>query len=219
MTMSRQQWKQEMQGFWRNVFYVSFALILLVVIWDTNRTNAAINGASIPEESIRLRILANSDSAVDQWVKREVRDAVMQEMASWAVESQSLENARLTITANLRRLEQVVGLTLQAYGADYPFKVELGNVPFPSKVYNGKVYPAQDYEALRITLGGGDGENWWCVLFPPLCFVDVVSAQKAGVDVDEEEGVYTDKPVAVETKTGTETEYRSFVWDWVKSIF
>lgn len=215
MTMNQRQWKLEMQGFWRNVFYVSFALILLVVIWDSNRTNAAISGASIPEESIRLRILANSDSAVDQWVKREVRDSVMQEMASWAVESQSLEEARVTITANLRRIEQVVGQTLQAYQADYPFKVELGNVPFPAKVYNGKVYPEGDYESLRITLGGGDGQNWWCVLFPPLCFVDVVSAQKAGVDVNTEEGVQTDKPAAAET----ETEYRSFVWDWVKSIF
>lgn len=206
--------QERKQGFWSSVLYVCFALILLIVIWDTNKTNAAVSSTTIPKEAIRLRILANSDSAVDQWVKREVRDSVMNEMASWPVGQQSLEEARKTIEANLPRVQQVVGKTLQAYNASYPFKVELGNVPFPSKVYSGKIYPAGDYEALRITLGGGDGQNWWCVLFPPLCFADVVSAQKAGVDVNEAGTIETDKPVAA-----VETEYRSFVWDWVKNIF
>jgi len=214
--MDQQRWKQEKNSLWRSVFYVTFALILLVFIWDTNRTNAAISGASIPDQAIRLRILANSDSAVDQWVKREVRDAVMQEMTAWAMGPRNLEDARVTINANLPRIQQVVGQTLQAYNAKYPFKVELGNVPFPAKVYNGKVYPAGDYEALRITLGGGDGQNWWCVLFPPLCFVDAVSAQKAGVDIKSSDAVETDEPIAAAEST---TEYRSFLWDWVKSIF
>lgn len=197
---------------WRGLALAGMALILLMMIWETNRSNAAVNHAAIPEESIRLRILANSDSPRDQWVKREVRDAIMSQMESWAVGPQSLEEARGTIGTHLPELQQLVGQTLQANDAQYPFTVELAEVPFPAKVYNGKTYPAGNYESLRVTLGVGDGQNWWCVLFPPLCFVDVVSTEKANQTTVN--GTNSDSASA-----SSETEYRSFVWDFLKSMF
>lgn len=166
---------------WKKYAYVGFALLMLLMCWESGRANAALFTASkaaasapsvIPAESIRLRILANSDSPADQWIKREVRDAVIAKMNGWVQEPDSLEAARAIVREHLPELEAVVGETLRQNGFDYTYRAELGIVPFPTKMYGNQVYPAGDYEALRISIGAAEGQNWWCVLFPPLCFVD-----------------------------------------------
>ncbi|MCS7460017.1 stage II sporulation protein R [Paenibacillus doosanensis] len=165
-------------------FYIVFALILLISCWEAQRNNAVVyasnmNGGAgedqkglIPQESIRLRILANSDSPSDQWVKREVRDAIVEQMKQWVTGPQTIDEARQTVRAHLPELSELVGATLKKNGFSYSYQVELGIVPFPTKMYGNEVYPAGDYEALRVSIGKAEGQNWWCVLFPPLCFVD-----------------------------------------------
>lgn len=127
----------------------------------------------IPHSAIRLRILANSDRLQDQWVKRKVRDQIVLEIKKWATQPANIQEARKDIRQKLPLFEQIAVQTLHRYGFTYPVKVDFGQVPFPTKLYGSKVYPAGNYEALRITLGNGKGDNWWCVLFPPLCFVDM----------------------------------------------
>ncbi|WP_239551397.1 stage II sporulation protein R [Paenibacillus elgii] len=172
---------------WKRYAYLAFALMVMLACWETNRSNAMLvtaaereteAGSSIPKEAIRLRILANSDTPADQWIKREVRDAVMEQMKSWATEPQGIEAARQTLRDHLPELDKLVGETLRKNGFDYTYRVELGMVPFPAKVYNNEVYPAGDYEALRIAIGAAEGQNWWCVLFPPLCFADTGVVKK-----------------------------------------
>lgn len=157
--------------------YYTFALILLVLLvgWEYDRVHANIGQGAIPEEAIRLRILAHSDQMGDQWVKLKVRDAVIQYMRAYMTDTTALEDARSLIRLHQREIEQVIGATLRQYGFSYGFTAELDTVPFPTKVYGSRVYPEGDYEALRITLGSGSGQNWWCVLFPPLCLVDLVT--------------------------------------------
>lgn len=167
---------------WKRYAYLAFAFIVLILSWETNRTNAAIVEPEIPEQSIRLRILANSDAVEDQAVKRRVRDAVIEEMNGWVGKPASIEEAREIVRSKLPELSALVGQVLKDNGFAYGYKVELGVVPFPTKMYGNKVYPAGDYEALRITLGDGAGQNWWCVLFPPLCFVDIVTGEAAAKD-------------------------------------
>ncbi|MBO7748871.1 stage II sporulation protein R [Paenibacillus sp. MWE-103] len=157
--------------------YVLLIAAVLLMSWENQRADAAIAGGSIPSESIRLRILANSDSAPDQAVKREVRDAIVDEMNAWVSGPQTIDEARATIRAHLGDIDAVIAAKLAARGFDYGFKAELSVVPFPTKIYGTEVYPAGNYEALRVTLGAGAGQNWWCVLFPPLCFVDAVSGE------------------------------------------
>lgn len=157
--------------------YVLVIVAILLMSWESQRADAAIAGGSIPSESIRLRILANSDSALDQMVKREVRDAVVSEMKTWVAGPQTIEEARLTIVDHMDDINGIIAAKLNARGFHYGYKAELGIVPFPTKIYGTEVYPAGNYEALRITLGAGAGQNWWCVLFPPLCFVDAVSGE------------------------------------------
>ncbi|BBH23831.1 hypothetical protein Back11_51760 [Paenibacillus baekrokdamisoli] len=157
--------------------YLFFAIVMLVMCWEGQRADAAIASSDIPKDSIRLRILANSDSASDQAVKRYVRDAVVAEINTWVTGPQTIDQARQTIRAHMSDIEHVIGTKLSSRGFTYGFKAELSVVPFPTKIYGNKVYPAGNYEALRITLGQGAGQNWWCVLFPPLCFVDAVSGE------------------------------------------
>lgn len=131
------------------------------------------NQPIIPKEAIRLRILAHSDDLQDQWLKRKVRDQIIQEINRWQEKPQDIAEAREMILERLPHFKRVAEQTIQKYGYDHPVKVDFGQVPFPTKLYGNQVYPAGHYEALRITIGKGEGENWWCVLFPPLCFIDM----------------------------------------------
>jgi stage II sporulation protein R len=220
----------------RPYLYVAFALIVMIACWETNRAGAAVLEGPIPEQSIRLRILANSDRPEDQLLKRHIRDEVMKEIGGWMLQTAGIEDARETMNAHLPKLEQIVAEQLALYGYDYSYKVELGQVPFPAKMYGTRLYPAGDYEALRITIGKGEGKNWWCVLFPPLCFVDgkagTVSAKKANAQKDpakqpqEESGEKPEpeikrsavEPMAEKASDSSEVEVKFFVWELAKKI-
>lgn len=159
--------------------------MILMMAWEGQKSDAAVAEVSIPQESIRLRILANSDGTGDQLVKRQIRDSVVEQINQWVAgleDPQSLEQARALIRSHLPELNDLVGGELKQRGIDYSYKVELGTVPFPTKMYGGRVYPAGEYEAVRVTLGAGKGQNWWCVLFPPLCFIDAGSGDAAAAE-------------------------------------
>ncbi|GGF95799.1 hypothetical protein GCM10010913_16760 [Paenibacillus aceti] len=175
---SSKRLKSGSKGNGRSAALILFSIVILLMSWEGQKVDTAAAEGLIPQESIRLRILANSDGVGDQAIKRKVRDAVVGQMNGWVSEledPQSLEMAREIIQSRLGEIGAQVKQTLSENGKDYSYQVELGNVPFPTKMYGGEVYPAGNYEALRITLGEGKGKNWWCVLFPPLCFVDAGS--------------------------------------------
>jgi stage II sporulation protein R len=214
-----------------NYVYMIIALMVLVASWESSRTEAAIAGAGIPEESIRLRILANSDSPFDQWLKREVRDAIVEQMNQWVTGPQSIEAARNVIHSRLHELDAVVGEVIAKSGFSYEHHVELGVVPFPTKLYGSVVYPAGEYEALRVTIGAGEGQNWWCVLFPPLCFVDVTTGE-AVAKSEAEDGAGKTGSAAVKSadagKTGAavaevsfkevKPQVKFFLWDALQRV-
>lgn len=162
------------------------ALFVLVMSWEQQRTDAAMVETLIPQDSIRLRILANSDAPADQAMKRVVRDAVVKAMDGWVTGPQTIEEARQTVHDHMGEIEEIVADVLVSRGFDYSYKAELGMVQFPTKMYSSEVYPAGDYEALLITLGEGQGQNWWCVLFPPLCFIDAATGEAAAADPDSD---------------------------------
>ncbi|MGX1191762.1 stage II sporulation protein R [Metabacillus sp. SLBN-84] len=141
----------------------------------------------IPEEAIRLRILANSDSDEDQVLKRKIRDEVNKEITVWVEKLTSVEEARELIKSRLPEIEKIVQATLVRENMVQEFTVDFNNVSFPTKMYGNYIYPAGDYEAILITLGEGKGANWWCVLFPPLCFLDFSNGQAVQAAELEEE--------------------------------
>src|SRR5699024_8940066 len=124
----------------------------------------------IPDEAIRLRILANSDSAEDQQIKHLIRDEVNKEISSWVQHINDINVARELIETNISKVEETVARVLSEQGSAHTVDVRYGsNITFPVKLYDNFLYPAGEYEAVLITLGSGEGSNWWCVLFPPLC--------------------------------------------------
>ncbi|MVP02590.1 stage II sporulation protein R [Paenibacillus lutrae] len=220
---------------YKHLYYTLFAIIIMMMSWEGVRTNAALAEPAIPEQAIRLRILANSDRPEDQAVKSQVRDAILAQMNQWVTGPQTLDEARTIIQENLPLLEKVVAETLQLRGlGNVPYTIELGKVPFPTKMYGNRVYPAGDYEALRVRIGEGKGQNWWCVLFPPLCFVDGVSgeavAQAAPADGQQDAGAGEKAPqggnagedstlTAADAAANGDTEVKFFLWEILKSVF
>ncbi|GLB59075.1 stage II sporulation protein R [Cytobacillus sp. NCCP-133] len=166
------------------VLILSLGTILSLYIPQTEVT--ADEPMVIPNEAIRLRILANSDNEEDQAIKRNVRDAVNEEITEWVAELTSIEDARKLIKSRLPEIQEIAERVAAEEGSDQKVNTDFGKVSFPTKLYGQFLYPAGEYEAILITLGEGKGANWWCVLFPPLCFLDFSN----GVAVSEgfEEG-------------------------------
>lgn len=121
----------------------------------------------LAEGIVRLHIIANSDSEEDQNVKLLVRDAVLSEM-------EQFENKE-DIPSALSDFEKIANEVLAENGFDYFASAEYGNFEFPTKYYDNFALPKGNYDAVRIKLGKAEGHNWWCVLFPPLCYIDAAT--------------------------------------------
>ncbi|MGM7703084.1 stage II sporulation protein R [Pseudalkalibacillus sp. Hm43] len=161
----------------KTIVLILLSLMIMVVFYETQIkvANASFNDVPqemIPDESIRLRILANSDSKADQEVKRSIRDEVNAQITNWVLGIESIDEARTIIKQELPSIKKIVQQALLQKGIQEAFSVDFGNVSFPTKMYGDLVYPAGEYEAVLISIGEGTGANWWCVLFPPLCFLD-----------------------------------------------
>ena len=137
----------------------------------------------IPESAIRFRVLANSNSLRDQKIKENIRDKMQKELYDLLKDSKSINHARNLITSNIDNFDNLLAI-------DY------GLHNFPEKKYKGITYEAGEYESLLVTLGEGKGDNWWCVLFPPLCLLE------AEENVEE-----------------NDVEYKSFIKEIIEKYF
>ena len=137
------------------------------------------------EGILRLHVIANSNKVSDQALKLKVRDAVIEYMADQK-DLKTVDETREYLKENQKRLQKIAEGVIAAQGYDYPAAVELGVRYIPQKTYGDITFPAGNYEALNITIGSGQGENWWCVLFPPLCLLDEGTAPISGDDADSD---------------------------------
>lgn len=158
---------------------VSALLIIYVCISAVSYTHAVTT--DIADSVFRLHVIANSDSDEDQNLKYIVRDKVIEYMSSISQNASSKEEVIKIAKANLDKIQAIASQTIRDNGYTYSVNVEVGNFSFPSKRYGDITLPPGYYDALRIKIGKAEGQNWWCVMFPPLCFVDVTS----GVVPDE----------------------------------
>jgi len=130
------------------------------------------NRESYKEDLVRFHVIANSDSPIDQALKLEVRDRVLKEMYT-KFDARDISEAKSIIKDNLTYIEKIANDEVKKHGFNYPVKAVLGKSTFPTKSYGSIALPAGTYNALKVVIGSGQGKNWWCVLFPPLCFIDV----------------------------------------------
>jgi len=137
-------------------------LFVLTIIYISKSEEEII----IPTNSIRYRIIANSDSTKDQMLKMNIKEKLDEEILPILSDSNSIEDSRLLIKDNLDNIKNIVSKFTDDFDVNY------GKNYFPEKTYKGINYDAGNYESLVITLGSGLGKNWWCVLYPPLCLID-----------------------------------------------
>lgn len=126
----------------------------------------------IPGEAIRFRVIANSNSDYDQEVKYKVRDEIQEYMSTILQNVDNIGVSRDIITSNLSTIDNKISSILNKEKYNLPYNVNFGLNYFPNKEYKGISYDEGYYESLVITLGSGKGDNWWCVLFPPLCLLE-----------------------------------------------
>lgn len=129
------------------------------------------------EEVLRFHVLANSDSKEDQKLKMKVKDEVVEYLQdAMGKTAKSLEETRRFVRKKIPQIQQEAEKTVRQEGYRYDVTVTMENTMFPEKTYGDIVFPAGEYEALRIEIGEAKGHNWWCVLYPSLCFIDTVHA-------------------------------------------
>lgn len=162
---------------------LTLLLILYILVSAISYTNAVCS--DIQESIFRLHVIANSDSAEDQNLKYIVRDSVIEYINEISNNASSKDEVILIAQEHLSEIENIALQTIKDNGYNYPVKVSIGNFAFPSKKYGDITLPPGYYDALKIEIGEATGQNWWCVMFPPLCFVDVTS----GVVPDESKEV------------------------------
>lgn len=137
-----------------------------------------IHALTIPNDAIRFRVIANSNSKIDQKMKLKVKDKVEKRLFNNMFKSNNIKDAKENIIASIPDLEKDIRNLFQDEKYLKTFSVNYGKNYFPKKTYQGITYDAGYYESLVVTLGKGKGKNWWCVLFPPFCLVEAKETKK-----------------------------------------
>ncbi len=166
-------------GFIKRFFIVLILFSVFVFISAISYVNAVSEDLS--ESVFRLHVIANSDSKEDQDLKYKVRDSILEYINELASDCSSKDEVIALATEKQEALHDIAKKVIEENGYDYDVNISIGNFEFPTKTYGDISFPAGNYDALRVEIGEAGGQNWWCVMFPPLCFVDVTS----GVVPDE----------------------------------
>ena len=156
---------------------ILFIILPLLFIYTLICSISYVNAIStdLQKNVFRLHVIANSDSEEDQNLKLKVRDNVIKYMNTLCSKTTSKEEAIEIANAHLNEFKKIALNTIKENGYNYDVNISIDNVFFPTKTYGDISLPEGYYDALRIKIGKAEGKNWWCVMFPPLCFVDVTS--------------------------------------------
>lgn len=165
---------------------ISILTILIFIYSGICALSYAQNvSTDIANSVFRLHVIANSDSKEDQDLKYKVRDNLLEYMNSICSNCKTKNEAIALVEANKEKFKTIAENTIKDEGYSYSVNINIGNFEFPTKYYGDISLPAGYYDALRVEIGEAKGQNWWCVMFPPLCFVDISS----GVVPDESKEV------------------------------
>ena len=175
----------------KKIIIILLALLSIVFTYNNSKKEEDVK---IPDAAIRFRVLANSNSPRDQKIKEDVRDKMQKELYDLLKNAKSINEARVLINDKISHFNDLVGDVVK--DEDYSYTIDYGMYEFPEKEYKGVTYDAGYYESLLVTLGDGKGDNWWCVLFPPLCLIE-----------------------AEEETDSSKVEYKSFIKEIIEKYF
>lgn len=161
----------------RKIILVVAVLLFIYSVYSSNREKEKIR---IPDSAIRFRILANSNSPRDQKIKEDIRDKMQKELYNLLKNTKNIDAARNVINNNMNTFDDILKSNMK--NIEYSYKIDYGLHDFPEKKYKGIIYPSGKYESLLVTLGEGKGDNWWCVLFPPICLLEAEEQETNNVE-------------------------------------
>ena len=161
----------------KNVSYIIVVLLIYCIVG-----NIFSQKLTIPEEAIRIRVIANSNSEYDQAIKVKVKTLLQEDMYGLLTNVKDINAARQLIYNSIETEKNRINSLLMANNYDVPFNLNYGQNYFPEKNFNGVSYPEGNYESLVVTLGDGLGDNWWCVLFPPICLIEADEENLDGIE-------------------------------------
>lgn len=184
----------------KSVFFSLSILLVFLFVTIFSFTSFANECDEIRQSVLRLHILANSDSKEDQALKLKVRDAVLKEGSDIFNNASDRETAQQRIEKNSDRLVAIAKRVIKENGYDYDVQIKFSNEFFNTRTYDDVTLPAGMYDAVRILIGSGEGKNWWCVMFPPMC----LPAAESSAQIDD---VLTKNEVKI-VKSNPEYEVR-----------
>ena len=205
---------------------IVFSFTCLVLFGTTLITeiSRAFFASRVADQVLRFHVIANSDNPEDQVLKLEVRDALISYMADHRTAFDSADEAAAFAADHCDELTQLAQTVIDQAGFSYTASASVTTCPFPEKTYGDLTFPAGDYQALRVELGQAQGQNWWCVLYPLLCFTEegMVAVPEESQEILQENLSKTDyrhlysQPYPENSATGS---FRFWFWDWIQSVF
>lgn len=164
-------------------------IIIISIVLNGNNVATKATQSDIATKLIRFHVIANSDDKIDQGLKLKVRDSVLKYVSPKLVDCKSIDESRKIIKNEDKNIKKIAESVINKNGFKYSVTTTLSKEYFPVKTYGNITLPQGEYEAYRIIIGSGNGQNWWCVMFPPLCFVDItkgnVSYEKTESEMKE----------------------------------
>lgn len=197
---------------------IFFLLLFLAVMPMIHMYREQRMQKEIAEKILRFHVIANSDSREDQELKLKVRDAVGLYMKDQMKEVTNRKEAEETANANLKKIEKVAEDVIAKEGRSYTVNAFIGPVDFPVKTYGAYSFPAGTYEAVEVVIGEGAGKNWWCVMYPTLCFVDSTYQIVPGESKEKLKNCLTEEEYnsLLDGENGIETS--SLFIEWIRNI-
>lgn len=173
---------------------------------------------AIAEQIIRLHVIANSDTDEDQELKMKVKETIVTYLRGEMQDATSVDEARQAIRVHLPEIEEIAAEKMRAEGYEYSAEATLGESYFPVKEYGDLTFPAGNYEALRVKLGDSAGHNWWCVMYPSLCFVDSTYQVVPDTSKERLKESLTSEEYNSLLDGGEEVSYSWKVGEWLKDL-
>lgn len=176
----------------KKIFIIFIIIIILAITFNTVNAEVLL----IPDEAIRMRVIPNSNDEADITIKNKVKNQLQNEMVYLLKDATSINESRQIINNNLKKIDAEISSLLKKENYNLGYNLNYSLNYFPEKTYKGVKYKEGYYESVLVTLGEGKGDNWWCVLFPPLCLIE-----------------------ADETTSKNDVEYKFFIKEIIDKFF
>lgn len=198
------------------ILIISWVGICMIRVYATSDTSLQ---EGIAREIIRFHVIANSDSIEDQQLKLKVKNELVKELSPKLKDITDITEGRAIIEAELPAIRTATELIISEQGYSYPITVSLESVYFPMKQYGDYTFPPGNYEALQVQIGEASGKNWWCVMFPPLCFVDETYSIVDPEAEDQLKVLLTEEEYDVLKDKKLPVKYKFKLWGSLKKLF